>query len=197
MYICLEGIDGAGKSTQIEFLSEWLNELGFKVEKVVEPTDSEIGLLIRKIITSPNATSKNTQKILGLLFAADRLTLMEKIDKYEEENNIVLSDRSFYSSLAYQDPQSWIGEINKFAKKPDLVLLLDLDVDSAIERCSGEDEFEKKSFLSFVKDSYLDLAESDKDIFKIINANNGPKKVQSDVKKAVAPFFKICINGID
>ena len=114
MYICLEGIDGAGKSTQIEFLSEWLIDSGFKVERVVEPTDLEIGLLIRKILTSPDATSSNTQKILGLLFAADRLSLMEKIAKYEKENKIVISDRSFYSSLAYQDSKDWILEINKF-----------------------------------------------------------------------------------
>jgi len=197
MYICLEGIDGGGKSTQIELLSEWLINLGFKVEKIVEPTDSEIGLLIRCILTSPDATSSNTQKILGLLFAADRLTLMEKIAKYEEENKIIISDRSFYSSLAYQDPQNWIGQINMFAKKPDLVLLLDLDVDIAIERCSGEDEFEKKSFLANVKENYLNLAQSDKDIFKIINANNGPNKVHSDIKKAVAPFLDMCVSGID
>ncbi|MCL2156981.1 MAG: dTMP kinase [Methanobrevibacter sp.] len=197
MYICLEGIDGGGKSTQVEFLSGWLIDSGFKVKKVVEPTDSEIGLLIRKILTSPDATSSNTQKILGLLFAADRLTLMEKISKYEEENKIVISDRSFYSSLAYQNHQKWVFEINKFAKKPDLVLLLDLDVDVAIERCLEEDEFEKKFFLANVKDNYLDLAQNDKNIFKIINANNGPKKVQSDIKKAVAPFLDVCVSGIE
>jgi len=197
MYICLEGIDGGGKSTQIKFLSQWLVDSGFKVEEVVEPTDSEIGLLIRKILTSPIATSSNTQRILGLLFAADRLTLMEKIAKFEEEKKIIISDRSFYSSLAYQNPQKWINEINKFAKKPDLVLLLDLDVDSAIKRCSREDEFEKKSFLADVRENYLKLAESDKTTFKIINANNGPNKVKSDIKKAVAPLFGICIDGIE
>ena len=112
-------------------------------------------------------------------------------------NKIIISDRSFYSSLAYQNHPEWIAEINKFAKKPDIVLLLDLDVDLAIERCSGEDEFEKKSFLIDVKNSYLDLAKDDKDRFKIINANNGPKKVQSDIKKAIAPFLGICLSGID
>ena len=197
MYICLEGIDGAGKSTQIEYLSEWLIDSGFKVKKVVEPTDSEIGLLIRKILTSPDATSSNTQEILGLLFAADRLTLMEKIAKHEKEKKIVISDRSFYSSLAYQNPKDWILEINKFVKTPDLTILLDLDLDLAIERCSGKDEFEKKSFLANIKNNYLKLAKNNKNKFKIINANNGPKKVQSDIKKAVAPLFRICLSGIE
>ncbi|MCL2116117.1 MAG: dTMP kinase [Methanobrevibacter sp.] len=197
MYICLEGIDGSGKSTQIEFLSQWLIDSGFKVKKVVEPTDSEVGLLIRKILRSPDATSPNTQKILGLLFAADRLTLMEKIAKYEEEGEIVISDRSFYSSLTYQDPENWILEINKFVKTPDLAILLDLDVDLAISRCLKTDEFEKKSFLLGVRERYIELANKNKDSFKIINGNNGPNKVKTDIKKAVAPLLGICLSGIE
>jgi len=197
MYIVLEGIDGAGKSTQITALKQWLEDSGLEVEAIVEPTDSDIGLLIRKLLQNPKATEENIQKTLGLLFAADRLLLMDKISKEEYCNKIIISDRSFYSSLAYQNPSGWIAEINKFAKKPDIVLLLDLDVDLAIERCSGEDEFEKKSFLSNVKDSYLDLAKNDKNRFKIINANNGPKKVQTDIRKTIAPFLGICVSGID
>lgn len=197
MYIVLEGIDGAGKSTQIAALKQWLKDSGLEVETIVEPTDSNIGVLIREMLQNPNATEKNIQKTLGLLFAADRLLLMDKIAEEEYCNKIIISDRSFYSSLAYQEPSDWIAEINKFAKQPELVLLLDLDVDLAIERCSGEDEFEKKSFLADVKNKYLDLAKNDEDRFRVINANNGPKKVQSDIKKAVAPFLGICVSGID
>jgi dTMP kinase len=197
MYIVLEGIDGAGKSTQIVALKEWLETSGFEVETIVEPTDSDVGVLIRKILRNPNATDENIQKTLGLLFAADRLLLMDKIASEEYCNKVIISDRSFYSSLAYQTPFNWIAEINKFAKKPDLVLLLDLDVDLAIERCSGEDEFEKEPFLVNVKNSYLDLANNDKNMFRIINANNGSNKVQSDIRKAVAPFLGICLSGID
>jgi dTMP kinase len=158
MYIVLEGIDGSGKSTQIAALKQWLEDSGFEVETIVEPTDSDIGVLIRKMLQNPNATQENIQKTLGLLFAADRLLLMDKIASEEYCNKIILSDRSFYSSLAYQDPHEWIAQINKYAKKPDLVLLLDLDADLAIERCSGEDEFEKKSFLVNVRNNYLELA---------------------------------------
>ncbi|OQD58336.1 thymidylate kinase [Methanobrevibacter arboriphilus JCM 13429 = DSM 1125] len=196
MYIVLEGIDGAGKTTQINALKKWLEDSGIEVEAIVEPTDSAIGKLIREMLREPNATKENIQKTLGLLFAADRILLMDKIANEEYCNKVIISDRSFYSSLAYQEPSNWISEINKYAKEPDLVLLLDIDVELAIERCSGEDEFEKKSFLSNVKNKYLDLA-NDNDNFKIINANNGPNKVQSDIKKSVAPFLGICISGID
>ena len=191
MYIVLEGIDGAGKSTQIKMLKEWLESNGLRVETIVEPTDMEVGKLIRKLLTLSDATSDTMQKTLGLLFAADRLILMDKIEQLEKDNIVVISDRSFYSSLSYQDPQDWIKEINKFAKIPDLVLLLDLDVKKSVERCDGTDEFENEDFLIGVKQNYLDLAESN-DNFKIIDANNGPNKVSSDIKKAVAPLFDIC-----
>ena len=191
MYIVLEGIDGAGKSTQIKMLKEWLESNGLRVETIVEPTDMEVGKLIRKLLTRSDATSDTMQKTLGLLFAADRLILMDKIEQLEKDNIVVISDRSFYSSLSYQDPQDWIKEINKFAKIPDLVLLLDLDVKKSVERCDGTDEFENEEFLIGVKQNYLDLAESN-DNFKIIDANNGPNKVSSAIKKAVAPLFDIC-----
>ncbi|MDD6047966.1 MAG: dTMP kinase [Methanobrevibacter ruminantium] len=191
MYIVLEGIDGAGKSTQTKMLKEWLESNGLRVETIVEPTDLEVGKLIRKLLTRSDATSDTMQKTLGLLFAADRLILMDKIEQLEKDNTVVISDRSFYSSLSYQDPQDWIKEINKFAKIPDLVLLLDLDVKKSVERCDGTDEFENEEFLTGVKQNYLDLAQSN-DNFKIIDANNGPNKVSSDIKKAVAPLFDIC-----
>ena len=191
MYIVLEGIDGAGKSTQIKMLKEWLESNGLRVETIVEPTDLEVGKLIRKLLTRSDATSETMQKTLGLLFAADRLILMDRIEQLEKDNIVVISDRSFYSSLSYQEPQDWIKEINKYAKIPDLVLLLDLDVKKSVERCDGTDEFENEEFLTGVKENYLELAKSN-DNFKIIDANNGPNKVSSDIKKAVAPLFDIC-----
>ena len=125
MYIVFEGIDGAGKSTQIQMLREWLEANGFRVETLVEPTDSKIGKLIREMLQRPDATTESVQRMLGLLFAADRLLLM---DKLEDDSKIFISDRSFISSLAYQEPAEWIDEINRYAKKPDLLILLDLDV---------------------------------------------------------------------
>ncbi len=189
MYIVLEGIDGVGKSTQIKMLKEWLKDNGFNVETLVEPTDLEIGKLIRDLLTRRDAESDSMQKTFGLLFAADRLMLMDKIERLENENTVVISDRSFYSSLAYQNPQDWIKELNKYAKIPDLVLLLDLDVKKSVERCDGTDEFENEEFLTGVKQNYLDLAKSN-DNFKIIDANNGPNKVSSDIKNYLI-FVKI------
>ena len=187
MYIVFEGIDGAGKSTQIRLLKEWLEANGFRVETLVEPTDSEVGKLIRRILQRPDATTDQVQKILGLLFAADRMLMM---DKLEDKSKIIISDRSFISSLAYQEPADWIEVLNRYAKKPDLLLLLDLDVKKSVARTSGGDTFENETFLAGVKENYLKLAENY--TCEIIDANNGINKVSSDIKKAVAPYLGIC-----
>ena len=187
MYIVFEGIDGSGKSTQIQLLKEWLEANGFRVEIFVEPTDSEVGKLIREILQHPDAQTEKVQKTLALLFAADRMLIM---DKLEDESKIIISDRSFISSLAYQEPAEWIEVLNKYAKKPDLLILLDLDVKKSVARTSGEDTFENEEFLIRVKENYLKIVKDYE--HQIINANNGVNKVSSDIKKAVAPYLGIC-----
>ena len=187
MYIVFEGIDGSGKSTQIEMLRQWLEDNGFRVETLVEPTDSEVGKLIRNILQRHDAASEDVQKILALLFAADRMFIM---DKLEDESKIFISDRSFISSLAYQEPADWVGVLNRYAKKPDLVILLDLDVKKSVARTSGKDTFENEEFLTRVKENYLNLVGDYE--HQIIDANNGINKVSSDIKKAVAPYLGIC-----
>ena len=187
MYIVFEGIDGAGKSTQIQMLKEWLEANGFRVETLVEPTDSVVGKLIREILQRPDAESDDVQKILALLFAADRMFIM---DKLKDDSKIFISDRSFISSLAYQEPAEWVEQLNRYAKKPDLLILMDLDVKTSVARASGEDTFENVEFLTRVKDNYLKLV--DNYTHEIIDANRGVNKVSSDIKKAVAPYLGIC-----
>ena len=187
MYIVFEGIDGAGKSTQILMLKEWLEANGFRVETLIEPTDSEVGRLIRRILQRPDATTDRVQKTLGLLFAADRMLIM---DRLEDDSKIIISDRSFISSLAYQEPAEWIEVLNRYAKKPDLLILLDLDVKKSVSRASGEDTFENEEFLTGVREKYLKLSEEF--TCEIIDANNGVNKVSSDIKKAVAPYLGLC-----
>ena len=168
-------------------LKEWIEANGFKVELQVEPTDSEVGKLIREILQRPDAATDSVQKTLGLLFAADRMLIMDKLN---DESKVIISDRSFISSLAYQQPAEWIEVLNKYAKRPDLLLLLDLDVKKSVSRTSGQDTFENEEFLTNVKANYLKLVENY--THEIIDANNGVNKVSSDIKKAVAPYLGIC-----
>jgi dTMP kinase len=191
MYICLEGIDGSGKSTQIDLLVKWLDDCGIDVLMVVEPTGSPVGKLIRELLQNPNATKNNFQNTLALLFAADRIILMDKIEEAEKEGKVILSDRCFYSSMAYQNDDDWIYKINKFAKRPDLVLLLDIDPDTAISRCEGTDSFEDIDFLIKIRERYLKIA--DKQDFMVVNAKNGKNKVHDDIKRVVARKLGMCI----
>lgn len=101
-------------------LKEWLEANGFRVETVVEPTESEVGNLIHRILKHPDAQTEKFQNILALLFAADRMFIM---DELEDKSKIIISDRSFISSLAYQDNSEWVEVLNKYAKRPDLLIL--------------------------------------------------------------------------
>lgn len=191
MYICMEGIDGSGKSTQVERLGKWLEDCGFIVTRIMEPTDSSVGRLIRELLQNPHAQDESFQRTLALLFASDRTLLMDKIQNEVEMNRIVLSDRSFYSSLAYQNGEEWIAQINRYALEPDLVILLDLETETAIKRCEGKDNFEEVDFLDTVRKRYLKLADSHN--FMVVNANNGLNKVHEDIKRVIAPKLGMCI----
>ncbi len=195
MYIVLEGIDGSGKSTQSELLGNYLLKNGFKVKTIREPTNNKIGKLIREILTQKDSTTPMMQKTLGLLFAADRMHLSQEIEKLEKEDTIIISDRSFYSSLVYQEPENWIKELNKFVKIPDMVLLLDIDVEKSVTRTEGIDEFENIEFLTEVRKKYLKLAENNNN-FKIIDANKGINLISKDIQKEIAPLLGICRSGI-
>ena len=193
MYICFEGIDGSGKTTHAALIAGWLRDNGFSVEEVREPTDSEIGALIRTMLTDSDARSEDKQRIFALLFAADRLLLDSKI-REEWADRVIVSDRCYYSSLVYQGPVDWVREINRFAPEPDIVILLDIDAGTAIERCGGTDEFEDHSFLEKVRERYLELA--DQKGFHVIDAARGVRIIQRDIRRVIAPHLGICTGGI-
>ncbi len=183
MYICIEGIDGAGKTTQCKLLEDWLEEEGYRADLISEPTDSPIGQIIRDMLRGSPTIGDDQQRILGLLFAADRLLLKKKIEKIKKEGNILISDRCFYSSMAYQKPLNWIKEINRYAVKPDVVILLDVSIEEACKRFDGLEKFEEKSFLERVRVNYLRLAEENE--FFVVDANRGVEVVQEDIRRII------------
>lgn len=189
MYIVLEGIDGAGKSTQTELLNDWLIGKGYDTKKIVEPTTSDIGKVIRKELLNPESTNDINQQRLTLLFAADRLTLKEEIlDVKGSKNLIIISDRSFYSSICYQNNSSvdknWIYEVNLHTPRPDLTILLDLDEKEAINRCDREEVFENIQFLEKTRKNYLDLLDIEDNIF-VVDAKDSLENVQEKIRKVI------------
>lgn len=195
MYIVLEGIDGVGKSTQTELLNQWLIEKGYKTKKIVEPTNSEIGKLIRKELLNPNATEDINQQRLSLLFAADRLTLKQEILDAKNSNDIILiSDRSFYSSICYQNNSSietdWIYEVNMHTPRPDLTILLDLNEKESIKRCDKEEAFENIEFLEKTRSNYLNLLNKEENI-ELIDASSSVIEVQNKIRDKIQEKLKL------
>lgn len=189
MYIVLEGIDGAGKSTQTELLNDWLTGKGYRTKKIVEPTTSDIGKVIRKELLNPESTNDINQQRLTLLFAADRLTLKKEIlDAKDSKDIIIISDRSFYSSICYQNNSSvdkdWIYEVNLHTPRPDLMILLDLDEKEAITRCDREEAFENIQFLEKTRKNYLDLLDIEDNIV-VVDAKDSLNDVQEKIRKIV------------
>jgi len=187
-FCAFEGIDGCGSTTHAKLLKGFLTNLGFKVHLTREPSDSEIGHLLRKFL-SDNSIPPTTD---ALLFAADRdYHYHVEIKKKLEEGYIVISDRYVESSIVYQSLQipeisvKWVAEINKFVGKPDLTIVLDIDPKISLERKRGEplEKFEDISFLIKVRQLYLERAKNEG--YEIINTNDIIELVQEKIQQIV------------
>lgn len=141
-FIVLEGLDGAGTTTQAERLATRLRALQKKVVLTREPSDGPLGLLLRQALSGrlglPGGRAPLSQQTLALMFAADRTDhLQAQIHPALEQGVTVICDRYVLSSLAYQGmslPMSWVHELNREATTPDLTLYVDVDLKTAKQR---------------------------------------------------------------
>lgn len=182
-FIVLEGIDGCGKTTHAKLLTKWLAEKGHNVLHTKEPSRGQIGLLLREYL------KKDSLPLIdALLFTADRAEHVEKeIEPALKEGKIVVCERYFYSTIAYQMAQGldkkWLQELNAFAPKPDLVILLDLPPDVSVKRTSTNEKFEKLEFLKKVSSNYKALAKEFG--FVIVDAAKGKSEVRDAIRSIV------------
>lgn len=134
--LVIEGIDGAGTTTQAKRLANALGERGIECHATREPSDGPIGKLLRQILAGEHSPTDATT--LGLLFAADRADhLQREIEPALAAGKIVISDRYYHSSLAYQgseEDRSWIAMLNERARQPDQTYFLKVDPDIAAKR---------------------------------------------------------------
>lgn len=164
MFIVFEGIDGSGKGTQISRLAERMEQEGRTVCSTAEPSKSDIGLLLRKVLTGKIQADA---RVAAQLFTADRLDhiLNEEngIKSLTESGVDVICDRYYFSSYAYQSlklSMEKIMSLNEEAEqlaKPDLTIYLDLSAEKAMERINnrGETElFEQQQTLHKVRENY-------------------------------------------
>jgi dTMP kinase len=165
-FIALEGLDGAGTSTQAARIGDELRRQGYAVLLTREPSDGPIGTLIRQALTGrvglPQGSGPLSHRTLALLFAADRTDhLQARILPALERGDVVLCDRYVISSLAYQGsrlPIRWVETINVAAVPPDLTLFIDVHPKTASRRRGGRGEapelFEKEAFQRKIARTY-------------------------------------------
>lgn len=185
----LEGIDGCGKSTQSKLLLEKLEGKGEKVIILKEPTKRPHGQKLWDVLHGKRKASN--EEILELFVLDRKQHVEEKIQPALDDGTVILMDRYYYSSMAYQvaggiDVEE-IREKHAFAPKPDIVLIFDLPVSVALERVKGHsdaDEFEKEEHLEKVREAYLDL-ENDP-LVRIVDATGTPEEIFGNVWRLVS-----------
>ena len=145
-FIVFEGLDGSGKSTQLERLEQRLRALGRSVHRTAEPTGGDVGRAIRRALSGeePRSTAE-----LAALFLADRIAHNAEIAAHLDAGEDVICDRYFYSSMAYQGPLTdpdWVADMNRrcpAVAKPDLCVFLDVDYRKCKARLdAGRDKLE-------------------------------------------------------
>jgi dTMP kinase len=201
MFIVLEGVEGAGKSTQARLLSEWIEGFGFAVVLTREPGGTPVGEAIRRVVLDRGELTMPAETELFLILGARAAFTREVVRPALAAGKVVLADRFDLSTFAYQGfgrglDLERVREANAMATgglKPDLNLVLDLPVEEGLARKGGGqdgDRIEKEgvSFLSKVLEGYQILAKTDETV-RLIPAQGTPAEVQSLLRRAVAEAF--------
>lgn len=191
----LEGLDGAGISTQAPRLEQHLKACGCKTLLTKEPTSNQIGKFIKSAL---NEDWRATSKSLQLLFIADRAKHLEdEIEPALEAGRFVICNRYFFSTLAYGFATGvnfeWLYAANKTFRVPDLTIFVDISPDLSMSRIMKGKErreiFEKREMQGKVRKAYLNLAKKFK--FRIVNGENGVDETSGEITKVVDAFFKL------
>ena len=185
MFIVLEGIDGAGKTLQQKLLYKKLMN-NYKIFLTKEPTKNKIGLFISRLIKKQEINVH----AMELLFMADRAEHVKEIKSKLKQNNIIICDRYYFSTIAYGAAlgidKKWLERTNSIFLKPDLIFLLDIDPKIALHRIKKrgmhKQYFEKIKFLKKVREEYKNLLKKYKDIV-IINSNG---EIEEITEKMIA-----------
>jgi dTMP kinase len=200
-FITFEGIDGSGKSTQLERCAEALTQAGYSVVVTRNPGGTELGQDIRKILLHHPGYVSPTCELM--LYMADRAQHMDEVVfPALEAGRVVLCDRHFDSSMAYQGygrdlSLEMIQELNDTAtrgKLPDVTLLFDGPVEVLAARVSrrGEADRLEREALSFrqrVREGFLTLAKASPERIKVLDATNTPEALHTQVMTLLAPYL--------
>jgi dTMP kinase len=202
-FITVEGVEGAGKSSNLEFIRTLLEESGREVLFTREPGGTPLGEEVRQLLLGHKHTGMADDTELLLMFAARAEHLEQKIRPALEAGIWVLCDRFTDASYAYQGSgrgldkqriqtlEQWVqGDL-----RPDLTLLLDLPVEIGLERASKRsepDRFEKEkaAFFEKVRNGYLEIAWNDANRVKVVDASKPLYEVQASITSLIKEFLE-------
>ncbi|WP_369132549.1 dTMP kinase [Modestobacter sp. I12A-02662] len=201
--IAFEGGEGAGKSTQVRRLQEWLTGEGLVARATLEPGGTPSGGRIRAILLDP-ASAGLSPRSEALLYAADRAQHVHDVLRPAlDAGEVVITDRFIDSSLAYQGagrtiPMDDVRSISRWATQglqPDLTVLLDLPPEVGLARARGRaaaDRLESESldFHQRVRRTFLALAESEPDRYLVLDARSSPDELAAAVRTRVSDLLQ-------
>ncbi|HVP26471.1 MAG TPA: dTMP kinase [Candidatus Bathyarchaeia archaeon] len=199
IFVCVEGLDGCGKTTQTKLLMRGLRKKGYDAVWTAEPSRGKVGRFIRKYFL--HCEKRGSSVVEALLFAADRVEHLEnEVIPLLKEGKIVISDRYVYSSLAYQGSTGldldWIKTLNKYAIRPDLAIFIDVDSATVVKRLkTAKSVMENLETLRKVREVYMKFV--DKNELLKIDGNKSVAAVAQDVLKTVLKFLEKMVTDFE
>jgi len=200
VFVCFEGGDGSGKSTQSRLLHDGLVADGYAVLLTFEPGDTVVGKEVRRIVLSPE-TGDLDDRTEALLYAADKAEHVETVVLPAlARGEVVITDRYVDSALAYQgagrdtlDPVE-LEHMARWATgdlRPHLTVVLDLEPVHGLGRFSERDriEGEPDEFHQRVRQAFLDLAAADPDHYLVVDARSEADDIAAAIRERVAPLL--------
>jgi len=196
VFISFEGGEGSGKSTQTKLLKEWLEKNGETVLLTREPGGTPLGNQLREILLD-NKTGLISPRAEALMYAADRANhVFVKIRPALDKGEIVITDRYFDSSVAYQGAgrvllPAEVARISRWATEsltPTLTIIMDLPAEIGLARLDSTDRLESEplAFHERVRQEYLNLANTDPDRFMIVDASLSIEQIHEIIIERVS-----------
>lgn len=195
LFITFEGGDGCGKTTQIKLLDEYLREKGYKTLFTREPGSKGLGIKLREILLNYDGEVSPTCE--SFLFLADRAQHVDCIIKPAlEEGVIVLCDRHTDSTVAYQGygrglDLEQIHNLNNIATsglKPDLTIVLDVDVETSQNRVGSEKDRMESAGIEFferVRKGFLEIAKQEPERVKVVDSTQTIEEIHQQILELV------------
>jgi len=199
VFVCFEGGEGSGKSTQSKRLAAWLEASSYDVVLTFEPGDTQVGREVRRIVLSPE-TGELDDRTEALLYAADKAEHVATLVRPSlERGAVVITDRYVDSTLAYQGAGRSLDvrEVEAVARwatgglRPHLTVVLDLAPEAGLGRFAGRDRIEGESleFHQRVRAAFVAMAAADPDHYLVLDARADVEAIEAAVRRAVEPLL--------